>query len=484
MFTIVRSADTCLPDDTSVTPGTTAFAFSNPAQTTVTLTIAALVITDIQTEIANKLAIAGGLRTTMGAALGMLEIDSSGNEVKRLITASASIISTDTLQSRDPSTRAIKETPMSYIETLINNISAKIVNYPAGEALAANDFVYLEKLSTFVANYLTNVPSVNFDIGNSAANTRGSVKGIGNGVSMTTLKIPLNKTGAPVDNVTVRIETDSGGNPSGTLVHANATASIAGGTITSGYSEVTVTFGGAFTIADGTPCHIVIARSGGIDAVNYYYTSLFNRNVRCFVANKYNASWGSPITTYTIGYICTGMHANVVCKTRAAFRETSVYLGYVAASVAIGASATITTEKKVSTFSGLTANSAYYLSDTAGLISLTPGTVTRMVGYSTNTTSIDILPAAYNTSLFDQYVAASLLTIYNTNGVVKQWTCLYPTTFVVTTTGTAMLSVDQTAKTSGVAFELLPGQTLLTYAATTLSVQILEKRPMTVLSQQ
>lgn len=108
----------------------------------------------------------------MGAALGLLEIDSSGNEVKRLITSTGSIVSTDTIQSRDPGTRAIRETPMSYIETLINNISAKIVNYPAGEALAANDFVYLEKLSTFVANYLTNVPSVSFDIGNTAANTR------------------------------------------------------------------------------------------------------------------------------------------------------------------------------------------------------------------------------------------------------------------------------------------------------------------------
>lgn len=177
------------------------------------------------------------------------------------------------------------------------------------------------------------------------------------------------------------------------------------------------------------------------------------------------------------------MASAVVCKTSASNRETSVYLGYVSAVVAVGANASVTTEKKVSTFSGLTTNSAYYLSNTAGLISLTPGTITRMLGYSTNTTSIDILPAAYNTSLFDQYVAASLLTIYTTNNAVKLWYCIYPTTFVVTTTGNTVISVDQVAKSSGVAFELLPGQTLLTFGATTISVQILEKRPMTVLTK-
>lgn len=101
----------------------------------------------------------------------------------------------------------------------------------------------------------------------------------------------LNKAGAPADNVTIRIETDSGGNPSGSLVNANAKATIAGGTITTGTSEVTVTFAGSFTCSANTPYHVVIARSGVNDAVNFYQIPAYGETVRALTMNRYNASW-------------------------------------------------------------------------------------------------------------------------------------------------------------------------------------------------
>lgn len=52
-LTIVRSAGTCLPDDSSNTPGTTAFAFS--ASDIVTLTVTAETIKDLQDEMLLKL---------------------------------------------------------------------------------------------------------------------------------------------------------------------------------------------------------------------------------------------------------------------------------------------------------------------------------------------------------------------------------------------------------------------------------------------
>lgn len=63
-FTIVRSSGTCLPDDSSNTQGTTAFSFSTGD--TVTLTVTAETIKDIQDEILLKLNAAGGLRTGFG----------------------------------------------------------------------------------------------------------------------------------------------------------------------------------------------------------------------------------------------------------------------------------------------------------------------------------------------------------------------------------------------------------------------------------
>ena len=69
------------------------------------------------------------------------------------------------------------------------------------------------------------------------------MKIVGNGVSAKVIKIGIKKTGAPVDNATIRIETDDGtGKPSGTLANANATAQIAGGTITTTMTDTTFTW--------------------------------------------------------------------------------------------------------------------------------------------------------------------------------------------------------------------------------------------------
>jgi len=83
-LTIVRSAGTCLPSDASNTPGTTAFAFSS--NDTITLTVTAETIKDIQDEVSLKLATAGGVRTWL-ANNSILTTNASGNEVLLAPTA-------------------------------------------------------------------------------------------------------------------------------------------------------------------------------------------------------------------------------------------------------------------------------------------------------------------------------------------------------------------------------------------------------------
>jgi hypothetical protein len=80
----------------------------------------------------------------------------------------------------------------------------------------------------------------------------------------------LCKVGAPVDNVTLRIETDAGGKPSGTPI-ANGTATpVAGASLTTTGDWIQFVFATPPSLVAGTQYHIAIARSGAVDAAKYY----------------------------------------------------------------------------------------------------------------------------------------------------------------------------------------------------------------------
>lgn len=78
----------------------------------------------------------------------------------------------------------------------------------------------------------------------------------------------LKKTGSPADDLTVRIETVSSGDPTGTLVDVNATSTVAESTLTTGYTEISFELADTVTIASGTYA-IVIQTDGSADASNY-----------------------------------------------------------------------------------------------------------------------------------------------------------------------------------------------------------------------
>jgi len=63
--------------------------------------------------------------------------------------------------------------------------------------------------------------------------------------------------GTPAQDVTVSIMTDNAGVPSGTLVNANATTTIAAASIGAAYSYLTATFPGNFVLSAGVQYHIV-----------------------------------------------------------------------------------------------------------------------------------------------------------------------------------------------------------------------------------
>lgn len=108
------------------------------------------------------------------------------------------------------------------------------------------------------------------DFGKVTTAKKWGISRVGSGSSMSSFNMALKKTGAPADNLIVRIETDSAGAPSGSLADANATASISGAGLTTSYVDTTVTFGGAFTLTAGVLYWVVLYRSGAEDDTNYY----------------------------------------------------------------------------------------------------------------------------------------------------------------------------------------------------------------------
>jgi hypothetical protein len=80
----------------------------------------------------------------------------------------------------------------------------------------------------------------------------------------------LKATGAPADNLTLKIQTNSGGLPSGTVVTNAVSDPVVGSTVGASYGWVAFDFGVPPSLTAGTQYHLVLERSGAVDGTNYY----------------------------------------------------------------------------------------------------------------------------------------------------------------------------------------------------------------------
>jgi len=84
------------------------------------------------------------------------------------------------------------------------------------------------------------------------------------------VRLWLKKSGAPGDNLTLQIQTDSGSLPSGTVVANGLSSAVAGSSVSSSYGWVTFTFSVSPQLTANTQYHLVLTRSGSSDSANYY----------------------------------------------------------------------------------------------------------------------------------------------------------------------------------------------------------------------
>jgi hypothetical protein len=152
---------------------------------------------------------------------------------------------------------------------------------PSNPAFGAQSTVQIFPPSKYVPLTLSSYAETNVDaalaVGQNATNQRRA-QGFKIPVSRTVGRVNLwlKASGAPTDNLTVEIQSDSAGVPSGTVVPNGTSSPVAGSSVGTSYGWVAFDFPTPPQLTAGTlpytQYHLVLKRSGPIpDPNNYYY---------------------------------------------------------------------------------------------------------------------------------------------------------------------------------------------------------------------
>ncbi len=217
-------------------------------------------------------------------------------------------------------------------------------------------------------------------------------------VTITRIKVPLQKMNSPGDSVKVGIQTDDGTAnhyPTGTWIDS---ATLAASSMTSGYVEYD--FDISATLDSGPIYHLVLERTGAGDNTNNYGVrgssdSPYGTDVAelFWTLNDpptYTQIWVVENNAWDLQFKLYGATSTAgrILKTSAAYAGYyETFIGFAKNAIAAGVSGTITIGGVVSGLT-LTTGKLHYLSDTFGAISTSVGSNTRKAGISLSATNL------------------------------------------------------------------------------------------------
>jgi len=349
-----------------------------------------------------------------------LDVDLSGNTtgVDTTLAFTGTVDQTITFPDGDITLATTAQIPTTTTGSIRNMVDG---------GATAGTIVYIDQAATYAqVDTISDLPFGKI----SASPVEQAFPVVGSGASMSSMKLALKKAGTPTDNARFRIETDSAGEPSGTLADANATGDVAGGGLSTSYADTTITFAGAFTLTAGTKYWVVHTRSGSQNNTNFFYAGAYKKH-SIFAYKAFTSSWGASSINYTAYWsAAAGFETSVLAPTNAVAPATIIsainYLGPVETTVAFGAVTTVVVSAlaDVSAKQGaLTPGASYYLSDTAGEISTTAGTITVPVGTAVDASYLQQRPT---TNMFAVYTNINNLYIpRNAGDIVVNGTTAY-----------------------------------------------------------
>lgn len=269
----------------------------------------------------------------------------------------------------------------------------------AGENLTAGNVVCVDQFSYTPYRTLSNAADIPDDFGSTSAkqrvSCRFSIPGSGT-VSIGSIQINglKQQTGtATATNITVQIETDSAGSPSWSLVNANATGTIPVSSITTSFQDIAMNFTGSFNLTLGTTYHIVMYHNGTFVAANDFrwnsQTTASSYLTTNWQRRAYNGTTWSAGSDYAGKFSLRSSTLGKILKTDATKYWLTNILWFATQTVSASANVQINTAWVDQNQTGLTPGIFYYLSNTAGALSTTPGTNITPVGVALSSTEIE-----------------------------------------------------------------------------------------------
>ncbi len=351
-------------------------------------------------------AVAGTNTITFPASTGTVALTSDIP-----VKATGAELDTGTDDAKFATAKALKDShnvpsvaPGTSGNVLTSNGTDWVSSAPAGggtitstalEALSAGDFVSI----SFTPNSAGSQGTTWFGT-STLYNQKTAFNVVGNGVSFSSMNLNLAKVGSPTDNITIRIETDSAGLPSGTLANANATATVAGTGLTTSLVDTTVTFAGAFTLTAGTMYWVVLNRDGALSDTNYYVSSNNNQDFLFSFTRMQNYASATWTQQNRIPYYAgAGFQITGVNKCRSSLFGLNM-MGFVVSNASAGASVSIYGQGSIATNLSSLIPGMVYKSNGA----TTPGSIAVQSGPGTTTDTI--LVAITSTTGYIQFRTA------------------------------------------------------------------------------
>ena len=264
--------------------------------------------------------------------------------------------------------------------------------YTAGELFSATDAAFIEDgVATF--NKLTiTATGATQDFGRTDIEKVAQKFQLTASSTVGRIKVRLGVDGAGADSVTVSIQEDDAGAPSGTAL---GSATISGGSIsgsTSVLTQYTLTLSTLVDITGSTDYWLVLERTGALGNEFDHYITEINTGNPYATADMYTLDDGTwTVATDTDVDVIMDLItvANQLYKTDASTTaESDTFLGFVKEDTSSDDTIVIQISGEVGGFTGLTPGKQYYLSETAGQITDTAPTIARKVGIATSSTTL------------------------------------------------------------------------------------------------
>lgn len=292
------------------------------------------------------------------------------------------------------------------------------VSMEAGEDLILGDAVYIStgalaeelRISQTQGNQATAVADVWH---------RGQTFTPKKSFTLTKITLKLKRLNNPAENFIVAIkETDANGHPTGDDL---ATVTKLASEISTSYTDYNFSFNLGLTANKKYPFICRVPEGDGLNLIQAYF-----QNTDVYPDGNFENSLNSGASWTALDYdfyfkVYGKLLAGKVYKTDASYNDERIhnFIGFAAEDKNAGQFVNIRIDGVQNGFSGLTPYSSYYLSDTAGAVSSSPGTYTKYTGESISTTEVLIK----KDRVLGKWETKAIDTVYQalTDGFVVAW---------------------------------------------------------------